>query len=420
MHYYNVLPSPYHHRLEEKAIENLGFTLHTCLEYEVQLKRMGLPKGDSVKKTNMSALLQLVQDMNNRMITYERNGNASSSTPGVSSSSLVPFRNTNENTFQPKAIMSRSWCNFYEENHEESTCEVKKNARDKIVGKMPDTTIVVLDWVELEDVMVINTRNKSYTAKGKYDLPRTSSTPISYSQSTDTQVVRVSDNQGVSSPLPSSKYNILNQLDNINIDATLLDMVSILEHQKHLKNFMEGKYSTIANLFEESKEEDSTVNKTGVNNFRNPVKKNPFYISVKIMDKIAHCCLIDGGSSPSVMSKIIMEELGLSCTDENSRSMLSYNSLQQSTIGEIKDVTLFLCAHPEIRTTLIIQVIDIPMRNYSILLGRYWQALMSGYLSLDGTHFSVPRNGKNIIVLREGIISPYIESIPQPNVNYLE
>jgi hypothetical protein len=32
---------------------------------------------------------------------------------------------------------------------------------------------------------------------------------------------------------------------------------------------MEGKISTIANLFEESKDEDSTVNKTGVNNFRN-------------------------------------------------------------------------------------------------------------------------------------------------------
>jgi hypothetical protein len=45
---------------------------------------------------------------------------------------------------------------------------------------------------------------------------------------------------------------------------------------------------------------------------------------------------------------------------------------------------------------------------------------MSGYLSLDGTHLFVPRNGKNIIVLRDGRISPYIESIPQPNVNYVE
>jgi hypothetical protein len=80
---------------------------------------------------------------------------------------------------------------------------------------------------------------------------------------------------------------------------------------------MEGKISTIANLFEESKEEKSTVNNI------------PFYILVKIMDKIAHCFLIDGGSGPSVMSKIIMEEINLSCTNKNSRSMLSYNSLQK-------------------------------------------------------------------------------------------
>ena len=88
------------------------------------------------------------------------------------------------------------------------------------------------------------------------------------------------------------------------------------------------------------------------------------------MDKISHFCLIDSGSSPSVMSKIIMEELSLSCTNENARSMISYNSLQQMTIGEIKDVTLVLCEHPEIRTTLTIQVIDMPIRNYSIILGR--------------------------------------------------
>jgi hypothetical protein len=70
------------------------------------------------------------------------------------------------------------------------------------------------------------------------------------------------------------------------------------------------------------------------------------------MDKTTHCCLIYDGSGPSVMSEIIMEDLGLSCTNENTKIILSYNSLQQSTIGEIKDVTLVLCAHPKIRTTL--------------------------------------------------------------------
>jgi hypothetical protein len=105
-------------------------------------------------------------------------------------------------------------------------------------------------------------------------------------------------------------------------------MVVVAEQQKHLKNFMEGKASIVANLSEEVDEEDSHVNKVGVHNFRHPIKKNPFYIFVNIMYKIAHCCLIDGSSGPSVMSKIIMEELGLSCTNENARSTLSYNSLQ--------------------------------------------------------------------------------------------
>jgi hypothetical protein len=65
MHYYNALPSLYQHRLEEKVIDNLGFSLHTCLEYEEQLERTGLPKGDSIKQTDMSSLLQIVHDMKN-------------------------------------------------------------------------------------------------------------------------------------------------------------------------------------------------------------------------------------------------------------------------------------------------------------------------------------------------------------------
>jgi ribonuclease HI len=58
--------------------------------------------------------------------------------------------------------------------------------------------------------------------------------------------------------------------------------------------------------------------------------------------------------------------------------------------------------------------------NYSIILRRDWKDLTGGYLSLDETHLSIPWNGKYIIVLKEGRISPYIESVPQPNVNYIE
>jgi len=45
---------------------------------------------------------------------------------------------------------------------------------------------------------------------------------------------------------------------------------------------------------------------------------------------------------------------------------------------------------------------------------------MGGYLSLGGSHLFIPINGKNIIVLREGQISLYIEKVPQSNVNFIE
>jgi hypothetical protein len=218
--------------------------------------------------------------------------------------------------------------------------------------------------------MVINTRNKAYAPKGKFDPPRNSSSPSSSSTMAASQAPKILESQRITPSPPSSKYNILNQLANIKVDATLLDMVVVPEQQMHLKQFMEGKSSIVASLSEEVDAEDLSVNKVGAHSFRYPIKNPPFFISVKIMDKISHCCLIDGGSGPSVMSKIIMEELGLSCTNKNSRSMLSYNSIQQTTIGDTKDVTLVLCAHPEIRTSLNIQVNDMLVRNYSIILGR--------------------------------------------------
>jgi hypothetical protein len=354
------------------------------------------------------------------MIAFKRKGTVSPLTPEASSSSADPFRNLVESNFQPKAILPRSWCKFCEEHHEETTCEVKKSARDKIFGKRPEATIAILDFAEPKYVMVINTRNKSYAPKGKFDPPRNSSSSSSSSPVATIQVPKVPEIQGITPPLPSSKYNILNQLANIKEYATLLDMVVVPEQQMHLKQFMEGKDFVVSNISKEVNEEDSFANKVGVHNFRYPVKNPPFYLSVNIMDKISHCCLIDGSLGPSVMLKIIMEDLGLSCTNENTKSMLSYNSLQQTTIGDIKDVTLVLCAHPEIRTTLNIQVIDMHVSNYSIILGRDWKSLTGEYLSLNGTHLSIPRNGKNIIFLREGWISPYIESVPQSSVNYIE
>jgi hypothetical protein len=66
MHYYNALPSSYRHRLEEKNANSLGSALQTCLEFEEKLTRTRLLVEDYVKQTDMSTVLQLVQDMRNK------------------------------------------------------------------------------------------------------------------------------------------------------------------------------------------------------------------------------------------------------------------------------------------------------------------------------------------------------------------
>jgi hypothetical protein len=109
--------------------------------------------------------------------------------------------------------------------------------------------------------MFINTWNKAYAPKGKFDSPRSSSSP---SSSSTVATLQVLESQGITPPLSSSNYNILNQLANIKEDATLLDIVVIPEQQMHLKQFMEGKSSIVANLSEEVNEEDSSINKVGI------------------------------------------------------------------------------------------------------------------------------------------------------------
>jgi hypothetical protein len=54
-------------------------------------------------------------------------------------------------------------------------------------------------------------------------------------------------------------------------------MVTVPEQQRHLKEFMKGKTSTIASLFEEQSEEEMYINKVVVHNPRSYVKNPPMY-----------------------------------------------------------------------------------------------------------------------------------------------
>jgi len=88
-------------------------------------------------------------------------------------------------------------------------------------------TIVALDWSPEEDVMLVNTRNKSYANKGKGNDFKTTFSHNSSSHNTNPQVVTTTQSPKTSVSFPPSKYNIINRLPNIKEDASLLDMVIV-------------------------------------------------------------------------------------------------------------------------------------------------------------------------------------------------
>jgi hypothetical protein len=73
--------------------------------------------------------------------------------------------------------------------------------------------------------MVVNTNNKSYASKGKYDSSKTNFAASTSTQNIGSQASHLSIGHQVT--IPYSKHNILNQLVNIKVDATLLDMVIV-------------------------------------------------------------------------------------------------------------------------------------------------------------------------------------------------
>ena len=117
----------------------------------------------------------------------------------------------------------------------------------------------------------------------------------------------------------------------IKSNATLLDLSKTLEQIQNLRIFFKKKTNqetrsssiTTIEVGEEPKYDSKELVGTIVA-YKKP-KNPPFYVSMKIIDKIDHCCLIDRGSGHNAMPKTIMEELGLSCTNENPRNMLAFN-----------------------------------------------------------------------------------------------
>jgi len=143
--------------LKDKGITQLSASLQACLEYEEQAMRTGLPLNDPSKNHDMSAFLQLMQDINNRMISFEQR------VPPLLYFNNSPLLQSpiQQSVNQTHTLMTRPFCNFCEEHHDPKTCEVLKTTKEHVFGKRLDLTINALYWMDDKYVLAVTTRSQS-------------------------------------------------------------------------------------------------------------------------------------------------------------------------------------------------------------------------------------------------------------------
>ena len=107
----------------------------------------------------------------------------------------------------------------------------------------------------------------------------------------------------------------------------------------------------------------------------------PFYISLNVHEKTLHNCLLDFGAPHNLMSKLVMEGLGLEIT-RSYHDLFSFDSRKVKCLEFIKDLTITLSSTPMKTMIMDVVVADIPPK-FGCLLSRSWMKRLRGTLQMD-------------------------------------
>jgi hypothetical protein len=104
----------------------------------------------------------------------------------------------------------------------------------------------------------------------------------------------------------------------------------------------------------------------------------PFYTSQNLHDKVLHNCLMDLGASHNLMTKTVMDELGLEITKAY-HDLYSFKSRKVKCLGVIKDLVVTLFQLPMKSVVMDIMGVDVPPK-FGMLLLRTWIKILGGTL----------------------------------------
>lgn len=139
----------------------------------------------------------------------------------------------------------------------------------------------------------------------------------------------------------------------------------------------------------------------------------PFYISLNVHEKTLHNCLLDSGASHNLMSKTVMQGLGLEIT-RTYHDLFSFDSKKVKFLGLIKDLVVSLSSASMKTMVMDVVVADIPPK-FGCLLSRSWMKRLGGTLEMDLSYATVPVfGGGNKRLYRESQLSFIISDEKNP------
>jgi ribonuclease HI len=142
----------------------------------------------------------------------------------------------------------------------------------------------------------------------------------------------------------------------------------------------------------------------------------PFYITLKVHDRLLHNFMLDSRASHNIIPKSIMDILGLEITRPYG-DICSFDSRRVKCMGMIKDLVVTLAQISVKNVLMDVVVADIPSK-YGLLLSRYWGAKLRGSLQLDMTYATIPIFGGQFRWLYRETRLAYTISDPQNPNNY--
>jgi hypothetical protein len=213
----------------------------------------------------------------------------------------------------------------------------------------------------------------------------------------------------------SGGFSLENEINKIQIPIPLVELVKNPVYRKQMTKaigFLElESHSDVINL-----EYDKPNITFGPHFEGSRDTVTPFYITLNVHDRLLQNCMLDSGASHNVMTKTIMDRIGLKITRPYG-DLYSFDSRRVKCVGMIKYLVVTPAQVPVKSILMDVVIVDIPPK-YGLLLSRSWGAKLGRSLQIYMTYATIlVFDGKLTQLYRETRLA-YTVSNPQNPNNY--